>query len=117
MADVIHQIFNVDAYTLSVVAALVGWAVILIALTLRSNMVAAYFLPFLALGAFLTLFACREFLITVVSDRNSNIIIVAGAGVIFGFLIGVGLQRLAYMIIDRAGPVRNSNEIGQERRI
>lgn len=116
MPEILDQMLNVDAYTMSIVVALTGWSVFVITVGIGSGLFAAIFAIPMGFGALAALHVAREHGISLLAYRDADIIAIASIGIVLGFLLTSSLYRITQDIFDmRRRAVTNTNPTGEQR--
>lgn len=105
MMDTLLNIFVADLFSYIIVAMLTLWAGALIKAMTSSSALAWAFMPAIAFGALAAIdyFALEG--IMLMSDKDSNVIVVSGVGMLVGLIAMLGVTKLVYLALDSRKPV------------
>ena len=116
MYELLADIFQVDTFTIGVVAALTVMAAVMINAGTSSGMLTFVFLPAMILGALAMVFALSRSGISFTAYQDANVIMSAALGLTLGFLLMVVATRIIAWLTDIAAPViKNDNSAPLDR--
>jgi len=95
MLQFLSQTFEVDAYTLVVVALLAGWSGILTMQVLSRTMLAMVFVPGFIFGALVANYLFEQYGIYPTPDKETNVVIACMLGIIGALLVLLVVSRLS----------------------
>lgn len=104
--DTLYAILNADMFTYAVVTVLTTWAGTLFRHMSGSTALTTLFLPSVWLGAMAGIFYCREFGVIFTSDKDSNVVVASGVGMILGLVGMLVVTRLVYVLTRRRAAVQ-----------
>jgi len=87
MLQFLNQTFEVDTYTLVVVALLSGWAGVLTLHVLSKTMLALVFVPGFIFGALVANYIFDEFGIYPTPDQETNVVVACTLGIVGALLV------------------------------
>jgi len=94
MLDFLNQAFEVDTYTIVVVALLAGWSGVLTMHVLSKTVLALVFVPGFIFGALIANFLFQEFGFYPTPDEETNVVIACTLGIIAALLILMVVTRV-----------------------
>jgi uncharacterized membrane protein YeaQ/YmgE (transglycosylase-associated protein family) len=98
MLEFLNQTFEVDTYTIVVVALLSGWAGVLTLHVLSKTVLALVFVPGFIFGALLANYLFDQFGYYPTSDRESNVVVACTLGIIAALLVLLVVTRFTSML-------------------
>jgi uncharacterized membrane protein YeaQ/YmgE (transglycosylase-associated protein family) len=98
MLEFLNQTFEVDTYTIVVVALLSGWAGILTLHVLSKTMLALVFVPGFIFGALVANYAFEELGLAPTSDQATNVVVACTLGIVGALLALLVLTRFTSML-------------------
>ena len=110
MYDVLADIFQVDTFTMSVVAALTVMASVIMNAGTDSKMLTFVFMPAMATGALAMVFALSANGVSFTAYQDANIIMSAAIGLTIGFLMMVIAVRVISWLNELQNPVVKPNQ-------
>ena len=94
MLEFLNRTFEVDTYTIVVVALLAGWAGVLTMHVLSRTMLALVFVPGFIFGALVANYLFEEFAFYPTSDKDTNVVVACTLGIIAALLVLMIMIRL-----------------------
>lgn len=104
MLDTLNAIINVNFTTAMIVAALVVVSAAIFRETTDSNMMTAFFVPFVTFGALTSIYGLSRAGILFSSQKDANSVVSSGIGIIVAFMIMLILIRSWVAICDLRRP-------------
>jgi len=98
MQDFLNRTFEVDAYTIVVVALLSAWAGVLTLHVLSKTMLALVFVPGFIFGALVVNFLFEEYAFSPTADQETNVVVACTLGIIAALLALLVCTRLTSVI-------------------
>ena len=98
MLDFLNLTFEVDTYTIVVVALLSAWAGVLTLHVLSKTMLALVFVPGFIFGALVANFLFEEYGVYPTPDQETNVVVACTLGIIVALLILLVLTRFTTML-------------------
>ena len=95
MMQFLNQTFEVDAFTLVVVALLSGWSGILTVQVLSRATLAMLFVPGFVFGALLANYLFEQYAIHPTPDNETNVVVACMLGIIVALLVLLVMTRLS----------------------
>jgi hypothetical protein len=95
MMQFLNQTFEVDAYTIVVVALLAGWSGILTMQVLSKTMLAMLFVPGFIFGALVANYLFEQYAIYPTPDKETNVVIACTLGIIIALLALLVMTKLS----------------------
>ncbi len=95
MMQFLNQTFEVDAYTIVVVALLAGWSGILTMQVLSRAGLAMVFVPGFIFGALVANYLFKQYAIYPTADKETNVVIACTLGIIVALLALLAVTRLS----------------------
>jgi hypothetical protein len=92
--EFLNQTFEVDTYTIVVVALLAGWSGVLTMHVLSRTMLALVFVPGFIFGALVANYLFEEFAFYPTPDKDTNVVIACTIGIIAALLVLIIMMRL-----------------------
>ena len=93
MLEFLNQTFQVDTYTIVVVALLSGWSGVLTMHVLSKTMMAFVFVPGFIFGALVANYLFEEFAFYPTPDKETNVVVACTLGIIGALLVLLVLTR------------------------
>jgi uncharacterized membrane protein YeaQ/YmgE (transglycosylase-associated protein family) len=87
MADFLNRTFEIDTYTIVVVAVLAGWAGVITMHTLSKAVMAFVFVPGFVAGALLANYLFEAYGFYPTPDESTNIVVACTLGIIAALLV------------------------------
>ncbi len=94
MLDFLNQTFEVDTYTVVVVALLAGWSGVLTMHVLSKTIMALVFIPGFIFGALVANYLFREYGFYPTPDADTNVVVACTLGIIGALLVLLLATRL-----------------------
>ncbi len=98
MLDFLNRTFEVDTYTIVVVALLSAWAGVLTLHVLSKTMLALVFVPGFIFGALIANYIFEEIGFHPTPDKETNVVVACTLGIIAALLVLLVLTRFTTMI-------------------
>ena len=98
MLDFLNKTFEVDTYTLVVVALLAGWSGVLTMHALSKAVMALVFVPGFVFGALVANYLFEEYGFYPTPDKSTNIVVACTLGIIAALLVLLLVTRIATTI-------------------
>lgn len=95
MLNFLNQTFEVDTYTITVVALLAGWSGVLTMHVLSKTVLALVFVPGFIFGALVANYLFDEFRFYPTPDAETNVVIACTLGIIAALLVLMVIMRIA----------------------
>jgi len=99
MLDFLNQTFEVDTYTIVVVALLAGWSGVLTMQVLSKTVLALVFVPGFIFGALIANFLFEEFAFYPTPDKDTNVVVACTLGIIAALLVLLIVTRLTSTVV------------------
>jgi uncharacterized membrane protein YeaQ/YmgE (transglycosylase-associated protein family) len=94
MLEFLNRTFEVDTYTIVIVALLAGWSGVLTMHVLSKTMLALVFVPGFVFGALLANYLFEEFAFYPTPDKDTNVVVACTLGIIAALLVLTVMTRL-----------------------
>ena len=94
MIDFLNRTFEVDTYTIVVVAMLAGWSGVLTMHVLSKTMMALVFVPGFIFGGLVANYLFDEFAFYPTPDRDTNVVVACTLGIIAALLVLLVITRV-----------------------
>jgi uncharacterized membrane protein YeaQ/YmgE (transglycosylase-associated protein family) len=98
MLDFVNQTFEVDTYTIVVVALLSAWAGVLTQHVLSKTTLALVFVPGFIFGALIANYVFEEIGFHPTPDKETNVVVACTLGIIAALLVLLVLTRLTTIV-------------------
>jgi uncharacterized membrane protein len=100
MLEFLNETFEVDTYTIVVVAILAAWAGVLTLHVLSRTLLALTFVPGFILGGLVANYAFEQLHFYPTSDKETNVVVACTAGIIAALLALLVLTRFTAILTD-----------------
>ena len=100
MLNFLNQTFEVDTYTIVVVALLSGWSGVLTVQVLSRTMLAMVFVPGFIFGALVANYLFEQYAIYPTPDKEPNVVIACTLGMIIALLVLLVVTRISTIVAD-----------------
>lgn len=104
IADIFFDVLRVDSFTLGLLITMVCGAALLINAAVDSKMYTSLFIPGMVSGAFLALWAAREWGFSLASHKDANHILLIFCGLTLGFAFTLVTLRCWQWIQEQRQP-------------
>ena len=98
MLDFLNKTFEVDTYTLVVIALLAGWSGVLTMHALSKAMLALVFIPGFIFGGLVANYLFEEYGFYPTPDKSTNIVVACTLGIIAALLVLLLITRITTTI-------------------
>ena len=96
---------RVDSESWTILLIMVGWATLIVQISVDSNSFTALFVPGMVLGGMAALYAARVAMFTMSSGKDINAIMLSVIGIIAGFVVTLLVIRTIHWIKDLRRPL------------
>lgn len=105
LTEFVHALFQIDDYSLTILAVMVGWSALLIHIAVDSKMRTAMFVPGMVLGGLLSFYLARVWGFSFTSYKDANAILLSVSGILPGFLFTAMCLLALHWIRDQRRPL------------
>lgn len=98
MSEFLNRTFEVDAYTIVVVALLAGWSGVLTMHVLSKTVLALVFVPGFIFGALVANYLCDLYGFLPTSDQETNVVVACTLGIIGALLVLLVVTRIMSVV-------------------
>ena len=104
MADLFHDLLQIDNFATAVLVVMLIGACVLIHVAVDSKLVTALFLPGMALGGLVAYLTARELAVSIANAYDTDVMVLAIAGISAGFMATLCLYRFLQAVGDIIRP-------------
>lgn len=105
LTEFVYALFQIDDYSLTILAVMVGWSALLIHIAVDSRMLTALFVPGMVLGGLVSFYVARAWGLSFTSYKDANAILLSASGILPGFLLTALCLLALHWIRDQRRPL------------